>query len=175
VASDGLVQLGLVTIGAAAGFVPGYLVERARWQRETVAEWRHIRRDNIRSFMTLMSRLTHETIMLGEALHDDPLPGDSHRYVLSALPAEPAAGRGRRIDELRDSIAAELEELKLIGSAEQVRLAKNVLSKLNDLTALAKRGGVAGDAAFDGARVALKDAKAEFRERVRAYLGVESH
>src|SRR5262249_17971393 len=79
----------------------------------------------------------------------------------------PAATRATRIDELRDAIAAELEELKLIGSAEQVRLAKLVLSKLNDLTALAKRGRTNGDDDFDAARVALKDAKAEFRARVR--------
>src|SRR5262249_17971392 len=85
----GFVQLGLVTVGAAAGFVPGYLVERARWQRETAAEWRQIRRDNIRSFMTLMSRLTHETIMLGEALRQEPLPGDPGPFVLITPPTRP--------------------------------------------------------------------------------------
>lgn len=133
-----------------------------------------MRRTKVVKFLSLLSRLTHETIMLGEALGRQPLSADPATYALDELPHEPAASRGLAIDALRDEITGVLEELKLVAPEEHVRLGKAVLRELNRMTALAKRGLALGNDEFVDARRALRLAKGQFREQVRRDLAVSS-
>jgi hypothetical protein len=149
-----LTQLGLVLAGALAAFGPALYLERSRWKRERERTWNELRRQNAVRFLSIISRITYEAV------------------VLSRTTPTESADQRRTLKDLEDDLTEVYEELKLIAPETRLKVARQVINSLNHFVALATDHRSSGDAEYDEARASLRTAKSTLRSQLRNDLNL---